>query len=208
LLHAFAAHGLRVTGMKPVAAGCLREGERCISEDAVLLQRAGNVSLSLSQINPYAFEHPLSPNIAAAMMGAEIMLPSILASFQALRAQVDMVIVEGVGGFRVPLNDREDTGDLAQRLGLPVILVVGMRLGCLNHALLTAEAIMQRGLTLAGWVGNCIDPDMAAFEENLAALKARLPAPCLWVIPNQKSPDIIALATGLDVIEWVKRHNS
>ena len=204
LLHAFAARGLQVAGMKPVAAGCRREGASLISEDVELLQAAGNLRLPLGQVNPYAFEPPLAPHIAAAQAGVHIALSTIVAAFDALRSQADVIVVEGVGGFRVPLNAREDTADLAALLGLPVILVVGMRLGCLNHALLTAEAITQRGLTLAGWVANQIDPDMAALEENLITLKARLPAACLGIVPYRKNLDVSAMADGLDVIELTK----
>jgi dethiobiotin synthetase len=199
LLHAFAGQQLRSVGMKPVAAGCRREGGVLISEDVESLQAAGNLRLPLGQVNPYAFEPPLAPHIAAARAGVEIALPTIAAAFEALTAQADAVVVEGVGGFRVPLNAHEDTADMAVLLGLPVILVVGLRLGCLNHALLTAEAITQRGLTLAGWVANHIDPDMAAAEQNVEALKQRLPAPCLGVLPHQAQPHWQSLATALDI---------
>lgn len=197
LLQAFAARGLRVAGMKPVAAGCKMEGKSLVSEDAEMLLAAGNTLTPLEQVNPYAFQPPLAPHIAAAMAGTEIALPPIIAAFEKLQAQADLVVVEGVGGFRVPLNDREDTADLAQLLGLPVVLVVGMRLGCLNHALLTAEAILQRGLTLEGWVANCINPQMAAFEDNLDALKIRLPAACLGVVAYQKNPEVSGMLASL-----------
>lgn len=205
LLQAFAAQGYQVAGMKPVAAGCRRAGGVLLSEDVELLRTASNVRLPQQQINPYAFEPPLAPHIAANLAGVEIALPEIVAAFQELRSQVDVVIVEGVGGFCVPLNAREDTADMAVALGLPVILVVGMRLGCLNHALLTAEAIAQRGLKLAGWVANQIDPDMAAAAENLATLQRYLPAPCLGVVEYQGNPDISAMASRLDVIELAKK---
>jgi len=201
LLHVFAGQKLRAVGMKPVAAGCRRESGLLISEDVELLQAAGNLRLPLSQVNPYAFEPPLAPHIAAAQAGVEISLPAIAAAFEALSSQADAVVVEGVGGFRVPLNAREDSADMAALLGLPVILVVGLRLGCLNHALLTAEAVMRRGLTLAGWVANQIDPDMAAAEQNVEALKNRLPAPCLGVLPHQAQPHWQSLATALDIAQ-------
>jgi dethiobiotin synthetase len=199
LLHAFAGQQLQAVGMKPVAAGCRREGGTLISEDVQLLQAAGNLRLPLNQVNPYALEPPLAPHIAAELTGVEIALPTIAAAFEALAAQADMVVVEGVGGFRVPLNAREDTADMAVLLGLPVILVVGLRLGCLNHALLTAEAIARRGLTLAGWVANQVNPDMAAVEQNVAALRQRLPAPCLGVLRYQAQPDWKKLAAALEV---------
>lgn len=186
LLRAYAAQKLTTVGMKPVAAGCERSGGQLVSADVALLQAAGNIQAPLNLINPYAFEPPLAPHIAAAKIATEIQLSPILDAFHALQALADVVIVEGIGGFRVPLNGQQDTADLAVALDLPVILVVGMRLGCINHALLTVEAIQQRGLKLAGWVANRIDPEMAAFEENLAALDARLPAPRLGVMEYQK----------------------
>lgn len=186
LLRAYAAQKLTTVGMKPVAAGCERTGGQLVSADVALLQAAGNIQAPLNLINPYAFEPPLAPHIAAAKIATEIQLSPILDAFHALQALADVVIVEGIGGFRVPLNAQQDTADLAVAFDLPVILVVGMRLGCINHALLTVEAIQQRGLKLAGWVANRIDPEMAAFEENLAALDARLPAPRLGVMEYQK----------------------
>ncbi|MCX7628526.1 MAG: dethiobiotin synthase [Methylophilaceae bacterium] len=196
LLRAYAARGLRAAGMKPVASGCLKQGEALVSEDAQALQAASSVPLTLAQINPYAFEPPVAPHLAAALVGQTIDLELIHAAYLALCARAEVVVVEGVGGFRVPLNARQDTADLVGMLGLPVVLVVGMRLGCLNHALLTAEAILARGLMLAGWVANRIDPHMALFEENLAALEERLPAPCWGVIPYRHPLTI-------DDVDWV-----
>lgn len=176
LLKAFAQQGLRTVGMKPVASGCRVDNGRLISEDVEQLLAAGNVNVSPDDINPYAFEPPLAPHIASRRAGVEIALESVLGQYALLRARADVVVVEGVGGFRVPLNDRQDTADLAVALGLPVILVVGMRLGCLSHALLTAEAIVRTGLPLAGWIANEVVPGMEAFEENIAALEMRIPA--------------------------------
>lgn len=201
LVQAFALRGLRAVGMKPVASGCVREGDGLVSEDARLLLASGNLPLTLGEINPYAFEPAVAPHLAAALAGREIELPVILQAYQALRAQAEVVVVEGVGGFRVPLDARQDTADLARMLGLPVVLVVGMRLGCLNHALLTAEAISARGLTLAGWVANRIDPAMAEFEGNVAALRERLPGECLGIIPHQNEPMVEAVRMALTGIE-------
>jgi dethiobiotin synthetase len=189
LLHHLAQQGAKAVGMKPVAAGCHNVGGRWLSEDVEQLLAAGNVEAALQDVNPYAFEPPLAPHVAAAQVGIDIAFAPILQSFKALQEQADIVIVEGVGGFRVPLNATQDTADLAVALGLPVILVVGMRLGCLNHALLTAEAILARGLPLAGWIANQVDPDMLALEENLQALQQRLPARCLGVHRYQSVPD-------------------
>jgi dethiobiotin synthetase len=198
LVCAFARRGVKVAGVKPVAAGCRREGGRLLSDDVAQLRAAGNVLLEPDIHNPYAFERPLAPQIAAFQAGMRVELERIRNSFESAVAGVDVLVVEGVGGFRVPLNETEDTADLAVMLGLPVILVVGMRLGCQNHALLTAEAVAARGLRLAGWVANCIDAEMAALEDNLTALKHRLHAPCLGVVPFAASPDFQAVADMLD----------
>lgn len=179
LLRAFRAEGLRVAGMKPVAAGTLH-GK---NEDVEALISASSPGLERKLVCPYLFEPPIAPHIAAAEAGVRIDLEVIETGFQVLSEEKDIVVVEGVGGFRVPLNEREDTADLAQRLGLPVILVVAMRLGCLSHALLTREAIANRGIPLAGWVANRIDPQMARIEENRIALAERLDAPLLADVP-------------------------
>lgn len=205
LVHAAAALGLRAAGVKPVAAGCLRAEEGLRSEDVELLQAAANVRLTPQLINPYAFEPPLAPHIAARQAGTDIDLAVIRQAVAQARSKVDLLVVEGVGGFRVPLNARQDTADLASLLGLPVVLVVGLRLGCLNHALLTAEAIAARGLTLAGWVGNRIDPHMAAATENVQALHDLLPAPCLGLVRHLDRPDYQAAAPSLNLDMLLKR---
>ncbi|MEZ0238128.1 MAG: dethiobiotin synthase [Methylophilaceae bacterium] len=201
LVHYFAQSGLRVAGMKPVAAGCERVGAHLLSEDVASLRDAGNVDIPLEVINPYAFEPPLAPHIAAEAEGVRIELTIIHEAFKKAADTVDILVVEGVGGFRVPLNDQEDTADLACRLGLPIILVVGLRLGCLNHALLTAESIVARGLKLAGWVANCIDPEMEMQQENLAALGKRISAPCLGVVSYQSVADFNTVAMAFDTQE-------
>jgi len=178
LIHTLCAQGLRVAAMKPVAAGCA-PGE--LNEDVVALLQAANVEADLCDVNPYSFEQAVAPHIAAQQAGVRIELPVIATAYSRLAAAADVVVVEGAGGWRVPLNEREDTADLAQALGLPIVLVVGLRLGCLNHALLTAESIAHRRLPWAGWVGNHIDPAMVQQAANLDALRARLPAPCLGV---------------------------
>ena len=186
LIHALRAQGLRVAAMKPVSAGS-EPGE--LHEDVAALLQAANVAADVRDVNPYAFEPAIAPHIAAEQAGVRIDLQVIAAAYARLAAQADVVVVEGAGGWRVPLNDAEDMADLAQRLGLPVVLVVGLRLGCLNHALLTAESIASRQLPWAGWVGNQIDPTMAQQAANIAALRARLPGPCLGIQPfQQQSP--------------------
>ncbi len=198
MLHAFAGLGYRAIGMKPVAAGAdLIDGVRC-NEDVVQLQAATNVPAEVvtnaAWVNPYLLRMAVAPHIAADRQGVTIELPRIRDAYEHLAALADVVVVEGVGGFKVPLSATRDSADLAQYLGLPIILVVGMRLGCLNHALLTAEAIIARGLSLAGWVANRLDPDMAAYEENLAALSSRLSCPLLAEFPYAKQPDARAMA--------------
>ena len=196
LLHAFAAQGLRVAGMKPVAAGCDDDDH---NEDAKQLRAACNILASYGQINPYNFYHPIAPHIAARHVGISVNFERILTSFQELNAQADVVIVEGVGGFKVPLNDKQDTADLAQQLELPVILVVGMRLGCLSHALLTADAIAAYGLRLAGWVANVVNAHMPALRDNIAALEQRLNGPLLGVVEYQALPDAHVVAAQLNI---------
>lgn len=197
LVHRYAQAGLRAAGMKPVAAGRELIDGRAVYGDVEQLRSAGNVALPPEVANPYAFEPPLAPHIAADRAGVRIELDHIHAAFKQAAEAVDILVVEGIGGFRVPLNEREDTADLALRLGLPVVLVVGMRLGCLNHALLTAESIAARGLNLAGWVANGIDPAMDAWEENLHALQKRLTAPCLGVVSFRENPDFRTVAAVL-----------
>ncbi len=196
LLHGFAAQGKTVVGMKPVAAGC---GDDDQNEDVTQLRAASNVLASKGQVNPYSFVQAVAPHLAAHFVGININLERILESFSELNAQADIVIVEGVGGFRVPLNDRQDSADMAKQMGLPVVLVVGMRLGCLNHALLTTEAIASRELTLAGWVANVLDANMPMLNENIAALQQRIDAPLLGVIPHQAQPDARAVAGCLNL---------
>ncbi|MCR4305028.1 MAG: dethiobiotin synthase [Gallionella sp.] len=196
LLHAFAARGKRAVGMKPVAAGCDAVGQ---NGDVLQLRAAGNVAVEYQKNNPYCFSQAIAPHIAAQRAGVSIQFSRIAESYQELAALADVVIVEGVGGFRVPLNARQDSADLAQELGLAVILVAGMRMGCLNHALLTAEAIAARGLTLAGWVANIIEPDMMMREENIAALQQRIAAPLLGIVPHLRPADARIAATRLDL---------
>ena len=204
LLHGFAAQSKRVVGMKPVAAGC---GEDSIHEDVRQLRAASNVLTSLGQVNPYCFVPAVAPHLAAQFAGVIINLERIVASFNELAGQADVVMVEGAGGFLVPLNDSEDGADMAMQLNLPIILVVGMRLGCLNHALLTAQAIAARGLTLAGWVANCMDKNMPMLEDNIAALRQRIAAPLLGVVPHQMRPDAsVAAFLNFDLLNGMATH--
>ena len=197
LLHAVRATGLTALGMKPVAAGAEMLKGEFINEDAARLRAAGSFDPGLALLNPFCIASPIAPHIAAAEEGVVIEPGKIREAFAALSREADVVLVEGVGGFRVPLGEDYDTADLARDLGLPVILVVGMRLGCINHALLTAEAIAARGLTLAGWVANQIDPAMLRFEQNLEALTRRMPAPLLGIVPFQPDGNAATAASGL-----------
>lgn len=199
LLHAFARHGLRAVGMKPVAAGASNAAGHWGNEDVAALAAAANVQAERTAVNPYLLKLAVAPHIAAAEEGVVIDLSAIDRSFTTLRQIADVVVVEGVGGFRVPLTDREDCADLAVRLRLPVILVVGMRLGCLNHALLTVEAVSACGLELVGWVANLIDPQMAKLRENIATLRARIAAPLLGEVPFLTPPDPARAAEALNV---------
>jgi dethiobiotin synthetase len=202
LLYTLARHHARVVGMKPVAAGLVPWGDDWASEDAVALRSASTVAVAPELDNPVLLSDPLSPHIAAARAGVEIDIAAIVRSYQALAAQADAVVVEGAGGFLVPLTDTQTGADLAQALALPVVLVVGLRLGCLNHATLTAEAIRARGLRLAGWVANRVDPAMEAAEENIAYLRAHLGAPLLADVPYQDLPDASSLVFELPG-EWL-----
>ena len=196
LLHGFAAQGKCVVGMKPIAAGCNNEGQ---NEDVLQLRAASNVEVSYELTNPYCFLPAIAPHLAAQQAGIKIQLPRIIEAYQKVAAQADVVIVEGVGGLCVPLNAQQDSADMLKALGLPVILVVGIRLGCLNHALLTVEAMNARGLSLAGWVANVIEENMPHWEENIAALQQRMAAPLLGIVPYLLNADARVAIRQLDL---------
>jgi dethiobiotin synthetase len=188
------AMGSRVLPMKPVAAGTTQGRHGWANEDTLaLLDAAGLDAAWLARVTPVLLREPMAPHLAAAREGRIIALAPLLEAYAELARQADHVVVEGAGGFRVPLNAREDASDLASALGLPVVLVVGMRLGCINHALLTRDAIAAKGLALAGWVANTIDPAMPVFRENVDALRERIDAPLLGVVPHAPG------ASALDV---------
>jgi dethiobiotin synthetase len=196
LLRCFAKRGKRVAGFKPIAAGCDAYGH---NGDALRLREASTTELSYEQVNPYCFREGIAPNIAAMRDHVTIDCSFIAKFYRDLASKADVVIAEGAGGLLVPLNSHQDGADLVAELGLPLILVVGMRLGCLNHALLTLGAISSRTLTLAGWVANILDGQMPALQENIEALRHRIPAPMLGVIPHMKTPDIHVAAEAIDV---------
>ena len=199
LLVAFAARGLKAVGMKPVASGAEPGMNGLVNEDVEKLIAASNVAAPRADVNPYCFAPPIAPHIAAQQAGVTIALDRIEQSFERLAARAEVTIVEGVGGFRVPLGPGIETAQLAERLALPVVLVVGMRLGCLNHALLTAEAIAARGLKLAGWAANHVDAEMSVAADNVRALEERIAAPMIARISHARQPDVHAVAAALDV---------
>ncbi len=182
------AAGKRVAAMKPISAGCIQTAEGWLNDDVAQLRAASNVLLPLALMNPYAFAPPIAPHLAAQQAGVAIDLARIESAYGEIAAQADEVIVEGVGGLLVPLDATQSAADIVLRLQLPVILVVGMRLGCLNHALLTTEAMAARGIKLHAWVANQIDPDMRAYEQNIASLQARISAPLMCVLPTLSAP--------------------
>lgn len=191
--------GKTVVAMKPVASGCERTAEGLRNDDALRLQDQASIALPYEIVNPYAFAPAIAPHIAAEQSGQRIDIQNIKQRCDRLAQQADFVVVEGVGGWRVPLNDRESVADLASALDLPVILVVGLRLGCINHALLTAESIQAAGCKLAGWIANRVSPDMAEAEQNIQSIAMRIDAPMLGVVPFHKELDPAAIAACLNL---------
>lgn len=199
LLHALASRGVRTAPMKPIAAGAVEKAGRLANEDSLaLLEASGRDSSWLEWVTPILLREPMAPHIAAARERRTLSFDPIIAALERLTASGEFLVVEGVGGFRVPLDEYRDTVDLARAIGLPVVMVVGLRLGCLNHALLTAQAIEAAGLAFAGWIANAVDPAMAVPDENVAALEARLRAPLLGRLPHMRPPDARVLASRLD----------
>ncbi len=199
LVRALAANGVRVSGMKPVAAGAQWQDGAWRNDDVEALVAAGNAGTPREDVCPYLLQDPMAPHIAALRAGVRLEKAIILDAFARLQAHADLVVVEGVGGFCVPLAPGFGTADLAQTLALPVVLVVGVRLGCLNHAALTVEAVLARGLRIAGWVANTVDPQMPEQDRNISALDGIVPAPCIGRIPWLDAADPAAVAGLLDV---------
>ena len=198
-LNALRASGLRAVGMKPVASGCEATPHGWRNEDALALQAASRPTPPYADVNPYALPLPLAPELAARNAGVELALAPLIAAYGRLQASADVVVVEGVGGWAAPLSASLTQLDLVRALDLPVVLVVGLRLGCINHALLSARAILADGCRLLGWIGNALDPAMACREEHRAMLGARLPAPCLGWLPHDPSADAVALSRCLTI---------
>jgi len=200
LLEQARRQGLKTVAVKPVAAGCEQTEDGLRNSDALLLQDAMTMELPYAQVNPIAFEPPLAPHIAAMRVGKSLSVERLEGFCRGVIVQSsDLALVEGAGGWLVPLNPRETLADLAKALQAPVILVVGMKLGCINHALLTVQAIARDGLPLAGWVANKVDPEMGAYEENLMTLKALINAPLLGEVPFLKNANKDSAADHLSV---------
>lgn len=198
LLAGAKAQGYSTLGMKPIAAGCAETAAGLQNEDALKLQQNSSIVLPYQQVNPVVLKPAIAPHIALQEAGRRVNI-SQLAGFcrGVLMKKADLTLIEGAGGWRVPLNAQETLADLAKELQLPVILVVGLRLGCINHAILTAEAIQRDGVSLAGWVGNTIDPEMPRLNENIETLNAVIPAPCLGIMPYLDSNNCIEAAQYL-----------
>lgn len=200
LLHAARLSGLSTAAGKPVASGCDLTTKGLRNADALALLAECSLPLTYDEVNPIAFEPAIAPHLAAREVGVALTVQALLLPMRHVLAKgADFTLIEGAGGWRVPLADQDNLSDLAMALDLPVILVVGVRLGCINHALLTAEAIAQDGLQLAGWVANIIDPKTSRLEENLATLAERLPAPCLGRVPRLKGLTAEAVAEHLQL---------
>jgi dethiobiotin synthetase len=204
LLYAARLSGLSTVAGKPVASGCVVAPDGLRNADALALMAQCSTALRYDEVNPFAFEPAIAPHLAAREAGVALTVRALLEPMRLLLARnADFTLIEGAGGWRVPLADQENMSDLAVGLQLPVILVVGVRLGCINHALLTAEAIAGDGLQLAGWVANIVDAKTSRLEENLATLAERLPAPCLGRVPRMKKPsaDVVAEHLHLELLD-------
>ncbi|QHF30659.1 dethiobiotin synthase [Pseudomonas sp. R32] len=200
LLHAARLAGLSTLGAKPMASGCELSSKGLRNADAMALIAESSLKLPYEQVNPFAFEPAIAPHLAAREAGVALSVQALLTPMREVLANgADFTLIEGAGGWRVPLSGQANLSDLAVALKLPVILVVGVRLGCINHALLTAEAIARDGLQLAGWVANIVEPRTSRLEENLASLAERLPAPCLGRVPKLKQVSAQAVAAYLQL---------
>jgi dethiobiotin synthetase len=203
LIEQIRARGTRVGGFKPVAAGSAWRDGKLRNDDALALIAASGLDVSYPVVNPYCFDPAISPHLAAAEAGVKIEAGPILAARDELAARCDFLVVEGAGGWRVPLGPRLDIQGLALALGLPVLLVVGLRLGCLNHALLSEQSILASGARLLGWVGSQVDPGMARLNENIATLNAGLSRPCLGILPHPESGIALNRAVPLAIDDLV-----
>jgi len=199
IVRGFAEAGLRVVGMKPVASGCAETPDGLRNEDALALQGASNVRSRYSDINPYAFMPAIAPHIAAEEAGIEMSLDRLEHAYERLALSADVVVIEGAGGWLTPLDSQLTLADFAIRLDADVLLVVGLRLGCINHAVLTARAVQAAGLRLCGWVGNAIDPGFERRDANLRTLSASLRVPCLGLVRYAGHPTLAETVSQLDL---------
>ena len=183
LMQQFKKQGKIVGAMKPVSAGCARTNDGLRNDDAILLQKESSIELPYEIVNPYAYQPPIAPHIAAQQIADYIGIDKVEQCYAQIDSKSEIVIVEGAGGWLVPINDKETMADIAIRLKLPVILVIGMRLGCLNHALLSIQSIKNSGLTLTGWIANHFQQEMRNYQDNIDSLKQRIPAPLLGTVP-------------------------
>ncbi|MBK1723721.1 dethiobiotin synthase [Thiocystis violacea] len=197
LMSALQSRGLAVLGMKPVATGCQSEDGGLRNPDALRILAQGSTEAPYGLINPFAFAPPIAPHIAAGEAGIQISVSTIAHAYASLREEADLILVEGVGGWRVPLGPELTLADIPKALDLPVILVIGLKLGCLNHALLTVESIRSQGVRLAGWVANQVEPEMLVKDANLATLAALIEAPCIGVVPWLDAPDPVRIGEHL-----------
>jgi dethiobiotin synthetase len=201
LVHAFRQAGERVAGMKPIASGSARSrGGGMRNQDALDLQAASAPPPDYDLVNPIALEEAVAPHLAAARTGRTVAWPPLDAAFEALTRDYERVVVEGVGGWLVPLGSGMSMEDIPRRWKLDVVLVVGVRLGCISHARLTARAIEADGCRFAGWIANILEPTMPLLEENIATLRESLPAPCLGVLPHRVAPDSAAVLLDLTLL--------
>ena len=199
LMQSLQSRGQSVNAMKPVASGAQMTADGLRNGDALRLQAQGSVAADYRLINPYAFAPPVAPHIAASQADQEIRLETIRQCYQGLAGRVDWILDEGVGGWSVPLGRQLMVSDLALSLGLPVVLVVGMKLGCINHALLTVESILATGCELAGWVANSVDPGMLEQARNIESLRSLIQAPMLGQVPHLPLPSAPGISEYLDL---------
>jgi len=199
LLEAWKKLGKRVAGMKPIASGCMEGAEGLRNEDALLIQSQCSERLPYDRINPCAYRPPIAPHIAAGQCGRPVDIDVIMSAYEYLQRRSDVMVVEGIGGWCVPLSENMTLADMVRVLDLPVLLVVGLRLGCINHALLTAESVLASGCRLAGWIASPVDENYATTDETLATLQQRLTPPCLGILPRMREPDVSRLSEGLRV---------
>ncbi|GAB4255072.1 MAG: dethiobiotin synthase [Methylomicrobium sp.] len=198
LMRYFKRQGHSVVGMKPVASGCVEVDGKLRNDDALLLQQNASIPVQYEWVNPYAYRMPVAPHLAAGSYPPD--LNAIDTIFQTLQKNADVVLVEGVGGWRVPLNREADVADMANKLGLPIIMVVAIRLGCINHARLTYQSIVQSGQNCAGWAAVCCDPEMLLRDENIRELQAIIDAPLVGVFPFLAHPDFDRLADAIKTL--------